>query len=139
MNIVLFRHAKKGFAPFEDPHLSEKIRTHQTFQGFAKSWSLSMTVKPELNLRSEYETGKTFQQRVQKLIDELSVSAGNDSAKKTIYLCSHYDWIEDAMALIPCDRDLTGFEFSHWAPAQFIHFQIESETSLKLITKGQQP
>lgn len=167
MDVVLFRHAKKGMLPFEDPGLtpegmmqserlpdivrkynlpaakalwaSEKIRTHQTFQGLASTLNLTTETKAELNLRSEVETQKMFQKRVEILIDELSVSACNDPVKNCVYLCTHYDWIEEAMALIPSDKNLLSFEFSTWAPAQFVHFKITLDpinTVWKFVKKG---
>lgn len=152
MDVVLFRHAKKGMLPFEDPGLtpegfaqgerlpdvvqkqglptarelwaSEKIRTHQTLQALASVLHLSTLTKVELNLRNETETQKMFCARVQILIDELSLTARNSSTNECIYLCTHYDWIEEAMHLIPSDRSLMTSEFSTWAPAQYIHFKI---------------
>ncbi len=157
MDVVLFRHAKKGMLPFEDPNLSpegftqserlpdvvqkqglpiahelwasEKIRTHQTFQALATVLQITTATKVELNLRNETETQKMFRDRVQILIDELSLSARNNTTNSCIYLCTHYDWIEEAMTLIPSDRNLGSYEFSSWAPAQFIHFEINFETT----------
>lgn len=165
MNVVLFRHAKKGMTPFDDPSLSpegflqgeklpvtvqkqnipaatelwasEKIRTHQTFSNLSESLRLPILTKPELNLRSDSETRQMFQNRIQRVIEELSVSAYNNTEKHCIYLCTHYDWIEEAMLLIPSDKNLTGFEFAHWAPAQFIYFNIDAPQWI-FIKKGQQ-
>lgn len=166
MDVVLFRHAKKGMLPFEDPGLtpeglmqserlpdivnkynlpaaaalwaSEKIRTHQTFQGLASTFKLNTETKAELNLRSESESQNMFQQRVKILIDELTLSACND-LQSCIYLCTHYDWIEEAMAIIPSDKNLLTFEFNSWAPAQFVHFKITkspASTIWKFMKKG---
>ncbi len=164
MNIVLFRHAKKSFLPFDDPSLSpegfiqserlpetvkkqnlppatalwasEKIRTHQTFQNLAATLGLKIITRTELNLRADFETQKMFQARVQSLIDELSVTTQKQDSNHVIYLCTHYDWIEESMPLIPSDKNLTGFEFSTWAPAQFVHFKI-AEKNWQFIKKGQ--
>ncbi|MFZ3231566.1 MAG: histidine phosphatase family protein [Pseudobdellovibrio sp.] len=155
MNIVLFRHGQKGLIPFEDPHLtedgfkqseaialmvlngklpkpsklwaSEKIRTSQTFQALSKKFEILANIKPELNLRSDLETQKAFRERAESLINYLSnLASTTASENESIYLCSHYDWIEEAMLLIPSDTDLTSSQFSHWGPAQFIHFNAKN-------------
>lgn len=163
MNVVLFRHAQKGMIPFENPHLttegfvqadaiaacvqekklpaptdiwvSEKIRTHQTLQAVAANCKVTTEIKHELDLRNDHETQKMFQNRVNSLIDLLTITSEKDSSLKTIYLCTHYDWIEEAMALIPCDTNLSTYEFSHWGPAQYASFQIENGL-WKLTQKG---
>lgn len=164
MNVVLFRHAQKGMTPFDNPHLtiegfvqadaiasavaierklvapteiwvSDKIRTHQTLQPVASHFKISTQQKDELDLRNDHETQQMFHDRVHALIDLLSVTSENDSSLKSIYLCTHYDWIEEAMALIPCDTNLSGYEFSHWGPAQYAAFSIESGL-WKLTSKG---
>ena len=117
---------------------SEKIRTHQTFKGLASALGIKTTKRAELNLRADFETQNMFQNRVQSLIDELTLTSQKHSANDCIYLCTHYDWIEESMALIKCDKNLLNFEFSSWAPAQFIHFKT-SETEWKFIKKGVQP
>ena len=166
MDVILFRHAKKGFMPYDDPDLSpegmmqsellpllvqkhhlpapkalwasEKIRTHQTFKGLSTALAISTTTRPELNLRADFETQKIFQARVRNLIDELTLSSYKHGANLCIYLCTHYDWIEESMGLIPCDRNLLTFEFSSWAPAQYIHFKVSADV-WKFIKKGVQP
>ena len=163
MDIVLFRHAKKGLMPFEDPGLSpegftqsdllpltvqkhdlppatalwtsEKIRTHQTFKGLASALGIKTTKRAELNLRADFETQNMFQNRVQSLIDELTLTSQKHSANDCIYLCTHYDWIEQSMTLINCDKDLNSFEFLHWSPAGHIVFEIQSNKWI-LINKG---
>ncbi len=154
MDILLFRHGQKDLTPFDDPHLtaegfrqadniaelvlkkllpaptelwvSEIIRTHQTLAALSKMLNIPTVKKPELNLREDGELRHSFQKRVHKLIEQLSVSAGKSSVSSCMYLCTHYDWIEEAMALIPSDTDLSTFEFAHWAPAHYVQFKIEA-------------
>lgn len=163
MNVILFRHAQKGLTPFDNPHLtqdgfaqaeaiaaavlenklpvpteiwvSEKIRTTQTLQVVARQYKISCEEKHQLDLRRESETQKTFRTRVENLIQQLSVTNQKDSSLEAIYLCTHYDWIEEAMSVIPSDTDLTTFHFSHWGPAQYAQFQIENGL-WKFIKKG---
>lgn len=152
LDIILFRHGQKGVAPFEDPHLtasgfqqaksltqlvekkhlpkpselwaSEKIRTVQTFSDLSQNLKLQIQIKPELNVRGDFENQKNFRQRVQNLIQVLQVSSETNTVSQFIFLCTHYDWIEEALGVIQSNSDLKSFEFSHWAPAQFIHFKL---------------
>ena len=165
MDIILFRHAQKGLTPFDDPHLSpegfrqadnivslieqgklpkptdiwasEKIRTSQTLQKVSDLLQIPIEKKPELNLRGEFETANAFQLKVQKWIQEITVSSNNDLASKCLFACTHYDWVEVAMSLIPSETDLSTFEFSHWGPAHYVHFQIEKSV-WKVRRKGHQ-
>lgn len=159
MNVVLFRHGQKGLTPFDNPHLtaegfvqaeaiskavqnnllpepteiwvSEKIRTTQTLQNVASHFKIKPQIYKELDLRNDFETQNMFRNRVQSLIKEVALTNENN----TVYLCTHYDWIEEAMTLIPCDTDLTTYQFAHWGPAQFAYFKIENDL-WKLIKKG---
>lgn len=163
MNVLLFRHGQKGLTPFDNPHLtadgfvqaeailkavqnkllpeptelwvSEKIRTAQTLQFVGRNFKLAPKIRKELDLRNDSETQKNFKDRVDSLVQEIALTSQNNSELKTIYLCTHYDWIEEAMSLIPCDTDLTTYQFAHWGPAQFASFQIENGV-WKLIKKG---
>ncbi len=160
MKFVLFRHAHKGIMPFEDPELSSKgleqsvripeliknktlpkpdqlwispkKRTSQSFYPCSKEFSITMKVQPDLDQRLSEESGLEFRKRVQSLINEIS---SQHQTNTTVFACTHYDWIEEAMTLISCDRDLTSFEFSHWAPTQFIAFDVQNDV-WKFLAKG---
>jgi broad specificity phosphatase PhoE len=160
MKFVLFRHANKGILPFEDPELSPvgfqqsvqilnlvnnmtlpppsqlwvspKRRTSQTLYAVSKEYSVPMQIKSELDQRGNEESSLDFRKRVEGFIDQL-----NEISRSTevIYACTHYDWIEDAMTIIECDRNLNTFEFSHWAPSQYLIFDIQN-LEWKLLKKG---
>jgi phosphohistidine phosphatase SixA len=160
MKLVLFRHAQKSVMPFEDPELSphgfeqgdnilklvlsEKLpaptlllvspkrRTSQTFYKLSKEKNLQCRTLPELDQREIDETSQQFRGRVRKWIEDIELSNPPDSV---CFACTHYDVIEEAMLLIPSDRDLSSFEFSHWSPTQFIEFHIENGL-WKYIQKG---
>lgn len=159
MKFVLFRHAQKGITPFEDPELSlkgfeqsgnlidliknkslplptflfvsPKRRTSQTFYPISKHHSLTPQISDFLDQRRNDETSLQFRQRVQTFLNELELR----NSEEVIFACTHYDWLEEAMALIHCDRDLNTFEFSHWAPTQYVIFEIENNI-WKFIGKG---
>jgi phosphohistidine phosphatase SixA len=159
MQIVLFRHAHKGVTPFEDPHLSSKgltqsleilnlceqnklpwpttilvspkIRTSQTLKPVSIKKNISLEINELLNLQLENEFKTNFSARVQKFLSLLNKYSSSD----VIYICTHYDWIDEAMTLINCNVNLTGFEFSNWAPTQFLSFEV-LENQWTLTHKG---
>ena len=153
MQLILLRHAHKGLTPAADPELStpgfkqaqklveiieqkrlpppnkcwvsEKIRTKQTIEAASQKFKSTIEASDLVNLRSFNETAEEFQQRIKKMISMLNSTAQDSrTASHAHYLCTHYDWIEDALVFIPSPTDLTSFEFSSWAPAQYIHFEI---------------
>jgi broad specificity phosphatase PhoE len=159
MKFVLFRHAQKGITPFEDPELSLKgfeqsgnlvdliknkslpvptflfisprRRTSQTFYPISKHHSLTPQISDLLDQRKNEESSLQFRQRVHFFLNDLETR----EADEVIFACTHYDWLEEAMTLINCDRDLNTFEFSHWAPTQYVIFEIEKNV-WKFATKG---
>lgn len=163
MKFILFRHAHKGITPFEDPELSlqgfeqaakiltwiqqnelaqatqlwvsPKRRTSQTFYPVSRFYDLPLQIKTELDQHSDQENNLDFRKRVQKFLNLISENADENSV---IMACTHYDWIEEAMSLINCDKDLSGFEFTHWSPTQYVAFEIHpNENHLwKFIKKG---
>ncbi len=162
MEVVLFRHAQKGITPFEDPELtaeglrqaemiatlvakkiipppthawaSPKIRTSQTLQPACESRQIKIQKTDFLNLRSDRETSLVFNRRIAEFLLQFEKNKTAHSSE-THFLCTHYDWIEEAMTLINCDKDLNSFEYSHWAPTQFIVFEI-TQAHWKLVRKG---
>lgn len=160
MQIVLLRHAQKGLTPYSDPELtsegnsqaqalyrmvenlqlpipthlwvSEKIRTRQTLEPIQKSYLLTFQQTESLDLRGNSETSADFRKRIQKFLNSFEVDV---TKNETHYLCTHYDWIEEAMTLINCDKDLNSFEFSHWAPGQFLNLTVTNSV-WKFVKKG---
>jgi len=161
MKFVLFRHAHKGFQPFEDPELSPqgfeqalcigdlivknnlsvpthlfvspKKRTSQTFYPLSQKLNLKLEIKSNLDQQNQYESSLAFKAKVQQFIQELE-SFKNPNF--VIFACTHYDWIETAMTLINCDKELNSFEFSHWEPTQYIEFELPGNRHWRFIQKG---
>jgi broad specificity phosphatase PhoE len=159
MKFVLFRHAHKGFVPFDDPELSlqgfeqsarllelvktgqiptphvllvsPKRRTSQTFYPLSREFGLKLEIRPELDQHLVNENNSEFRKRIQNFINSID----NFSQNSNIYACTHFDWIEESMTLINCDKDLNSFEFSHWSPTQYIVFEIQ-DGLWKIISKG---
>lgn len=160
MKFVLFRHAHKGILPFEDPELSlpgfeqasklvelvrnqnlpapsqlyvsPKRRASQTFYPLSKNFSINLEVYPELEQARGDESASEFRDRVKTFLNKIALRAHEN---QTVFACTHFDWIEEAMALIHCDLDLNNFEFSHWAPTQFVAFEVGAD-QWKFISKG---
>lgn len=153
MILILFRHGHKAMDPPENPSLSargfeqaeqllemvkknilppptvclftDKIRTEQTFKQLIDFYKPKTEIKADLYLRSHLETSAQFRARVQKLVNYYTFQAAQPENKnQVIYLCTHYDWIEEAMSVINSDKNLNSFEFASWSPAQFIEFEI---------------
>jgi phosphohistidine phosphatase SixA len=159
MKLILFRHAHKGFIPFDDPELSTqgfeqskrllelvkathlpqptnllvspKRRTSQTFYPLSRDSNLKLEVQSELDQHLVSENKSEFRKRIQNFIYKLE----EFPQESNIYVCTHYDWIEESMTLINCDKDLNSFEFSHWPPTQYILFEIQ-DGLWKFISKG---
>lgn len=154
MKFVLFRHAHKSFLPFEDPELSAeghqqalrllelteknelphptqlvvspKRRASQTFYPISKCYQTPLNVSLHLDQRLHDESSSEFRNRVSEFLNSLQKKITSET--DVVYACTHYDWIEEAMTLIDCDRDLNSFEFAHWSPTQYAAFSLSSET-----------
>lgn len=120
---------------------SQKIRTTQTLQPLAHYFSITEQKTQLLNLQQSQENTASFRQRIELFLTQLTESSSHAQTSHTQpavhFACTHYDWIEEAMSLIPCDKNLNSFEFSHWAPAQYIGFKYNSTLGLwNFLTQG---
>lgn len=155
MYLILIRHGHKTFLPIEDPTLSDKgfsqanellklvekgvlpvpnmcwvsdsQRTYQTVEKIIKHYAVQSEKTDQLSVRHSHESNSEFRNRVAKTIASLDQMA-LQSHDKVYMLCSHFDWIEEAMSLINCDQNLTSFEYANWAPAQYMVFEIKDGT-----------
>ena len=164
MILILIRHGHKSFTPITDPDLtakgfeqaeilvdlvkksalpepshcwySDKIRTRQTLEKVIQYYTPISTCKKELNLRHHSESNSDFRQRIQKFFHEITARSGSSEVH---FVCTHYDWIEEALILIDADKDLNSFEFSNWSPGQFLVFELNSNDKSepwKVLKKG---
>lgn len=161
MVILLFRHGHKTFSIDNDPALSpkgfeqaqhlpqmiadkkiplathcwvsEKKRTYQTLEKAVEQHQITTYKKSDLNYREAEETSIHFRNRVQKFLRELSARAKETEIH---YVCTHYDWIEEAMTLIDCDKDLNSYEYASWAPGQYLMLDLVDQNTYKLLNKG---
>ncbi len=161
MIILLFRHGHKAFSIDNDPALSpkgseqaqhltrlisdgkiplathawvsEKKRTFQTLEKAIDKHKLITYKKSDLNYRETLENTAQFKYRIQKFLRELGLRAKENEIH---YVCTHYDWIEEALTLIECDKDLNTYEFANWSPGQFMVFDLVDQNNYRLINKG---
>ncbi len=161
MVIFIFRHGHKAFSIDNDPPLSpkgfeqamylnqliadkkiplathcwvsDKKRTFQTLEKVIDQHQLIAHKKSDLNYREAKENTVQFRQRIQKFLRELSTRAKESEIH---YICTHYDWIEEAMPLINCDKDLGSYEYASWSPGQYLAFDLVDQNFYKLLNKG---
>ncbi|MFN7727877.1 MAG: SixA phosphatase family protein [Bdellovibrio sp.] len=107
-----------AFPPAGKVLVSPKIRTQQTFAPLAESLELQLAMTPELDERLSSESASQFASRVKRFLGYLERQTG------VLYVCTHLDWLEEAMIVIPSDTDLLAEKFQTWAPAQFIEFDV---------------
>lgn len=158
MQILIARHAHKSHFPYEDPELSPqgfaqslalaqlvasavlpapthllvspRKRTHQTFFPIAKQLNLPLQTFTELDQRRNEESLADFRLRIQKMLKQCE-----NKKNQTVFICTHYDWIEESMSLIESDKNLLSFEFSNWSPTEFALFETD-DSQWKFIKKG---
>lgn len=162
MQVVLIRHAQKGITPYENPGLTEggflqaealcelakksflpipthawvspRIRTYQTLKALCESYQVQIQVTDSLDQRASEENNDQFRKRISSFLNQFETHTV-ETSEQIHFLCTHYDWIEESLTLINADKDLNSFEFSHWAPTQFVVFEIEKSV-WKVIRKG---
>ena len=153
MHVVLFRHAERENAGITNPPLSargwlqaekllEKInrgellrptrlwaspkgRAQQTLQKISAFLSIDVQVTADLDERHNSEALAHFQARIRRLFHSVE-KQGKENQKAVIYCCSHLDWIEEALPLIPCTTDFSRDEMV-WAPAQYLVFEVHDK------------
>lgn len=148
MKLVIFRHAEKQSIASSDPDLSsrgfsqahqiadqvrnKKIstphvilasprrRTTQTLQKVADDQKIKIQVKDLLDQRKSNESSTDFRKRIQEFLITLHLDY---PTPKTIFICTHIDWIEEFMSIVESSTDLNRTEFHHFQPAQWVEFE----------------
>lgn len=149
MKVYLFRHGQKDSQPFEDPDLtgfghqqatklaelicngtllkgtqflaSPRKRAQSTLNPAATFCEAPIQVISGLDQRTTFENSDAFRSRIQQTVNSLEKKFSNNDV---IYLCSHHDWIEESLSLIPSDTDLLDPRYWSWRPAQYMHFEV---------------
>lgn len=147
MRLIIFRHAEKAFEAYNPdltPHghqqakkiaqlvaektlpqptliySSPKKRALSTFHPLSELTGIATVPFPALDERMWTENLEQFHKRIDHFFNEIEKLRATD---EVIYACSHFDWVEEFMTRIDCDKDLTGGHFSHWGTAQYMILQ----------------
>jgi broad specificity phosphatase PhoE len=148
MKLVIFRHASRspfgagdslssvGLAQAEDlaqaklpepTHIfvSPKKRAQQTLAPLAQVTGLAPTIDRRLDERRQNESMPDFEARVRSFLAEMESLARNSSADTSLcaFACSHLDWLELAMILLPSDLSEREMSLS-WATAEYKIFEF---------------
>jgi broad specificity phosphatase PhoE len=144
MKLYLFRHAEKASHFHPNPGLSaagsqqalkllEKVqnsemprptqlwaspkkRAQESLQPLANHLELPLKAIEALDERVQDEDRSAFCSRIQKFLNTLEKEEG------VIYICTHSDWIEEALTLISSEQDLANAH-PHWHPLQYLALQ----------------
>jgi len=150
MKIYIFRHAQKAHDFSINPDLTEeghgqalrlldrvlqgdvptptqlwtspRKRAQNTFRPLAQHLKKSLQLDEDLLEQKNDETLSAFRERVQNVLNHAL-----QLPEEVIFICSHYDWVIEAMQLVPSDTDLGASEFSHWQPCQYVGFEVREK------------
>jgi len=126
---------------------SDKIRTRQTLSEVILKFNPVCTETKMLSTRMTTQTQTDFRKNVQDFITLLNQKATAKKADQKIevhFACTHFDWIEESLSMIPCDQDLNSFQFANWSPGQFLIFElakidlVKTELTKKVVAPGDQ-
>lgn len=98
---------------------SPKRRALQTIEPLTKTLGISAQVVHELDQMRQIESPSDFLQRVQRFLDTLP-----RTSKETILLCSHSDWLQQAVLLLANDEQVFA-PYSFFSCAEYKIFNFE--------------
>lgn len=101
---------------------SPKKRAQNTFAVLSQKTQVPLTIQDALDERHPEESLTQFKARIQTFLNELALKSSS-----VIYICSHMDWLEEALILIPSDTDLLSPSFQTWPPGKYLHFHLEDK------------
>ena len=108
---------------------SPKIRARETLDPLARAIHVPLEIDDRLDERNSGESLEHFEERIVSLINELT-----DEQNGCALLCTHLDWLEHAMVLMP--SDMTELETSAgWVTAEYRAFDI-NDGLWSLTTEG---
>ncbi len=99
-------------------YVSTKRRTAQTLEPTASQQRMKTQIKAELTERVPGETPEKFRFRIQEFLVKLLLLHQDN---EVIYLCTHYDWVEEFLTVIESDSDLS--RYANFGAAQYIWFE----------------
>ncbi|MFN7262524.1 MAG: phosphoglycerate mutase family protein [Pseudobdellovibrionaceae bacterium] len=145
MEFILLRHAEKQSGFQEDPPLTEKgllqaqvlsrlilgselpqpsrllaspkKRALQSLEAVAQKLGHNVVISQDLLERKDNETRDEFRSRIQRFLQEIPKATG------VTYVCSHVDWIFEALKLLPSDADLQTLPYQSWPTGHYMIFE----------------
>jgi broad specificity phosphatase PhoE len=115
---------------------SPKTRAQQTLTPLSETTGLELRTDVRLDERHQDETTQEFTKRIREILSE--VSRLSSTPETCVYLCSHLDWLEEAMPLL--DSDMNDHETAMpFSTAEFRIFRLQGELGRqlwKLKTRG---
>lgn len=120
----------KKLPPPERILTSPRKRAQSTLTPLAQAQGISVQVTAALDERQNHESQLMFRQRIENFLADLM----KIHSSQKIFLCTHYDWIEEFLNCFPCEEDLHHLPDFRWSPGAFLLFEMT--TTWKLIQKG---
>lgn len=111
---------------------SPKLRAVETLAPLARALNLKAAVLTELDERQNDESSEAFQTRVKRAFELIK---NRSAATDTIYVCSHLDFIEAAVAYWPTDLS-TQQMGAAWSPLDYQVFEHDQKGLLKSLQRG---
>lgn len=110
---------------------SPRRRTQETFAELSSHLAIPLQILPDLLERGSHESARDFAARVQTGIGKI------ESFSRPVFLCSHMDWLMEAMILIP-DTGSVPLTSLHWPPGGYVAFDF-NQGLWKSTMEGQIP
>lgn len=103
---------------------SPKKRAQETFASLSLSSQIPVKVDERLDERRQNESAQEFEARVRSFLDELTPDeSGTPKFEGCAMICSHLDWLELAMVLLP--STLSDLEMAaSWSNAEYRLFRF---------------
>jgi broad specificity phosphatase PhoE len=103
---------------------SPRKRAQETLAPTSAALNLKIKIDPRLDECRSSENATEFRQRIVSLINEFAAQAADPKMKfGEIYVCSHFDWLETVLPLLP--SDLKDSEITAgWGHCEFRVFEI---------------
>lgn len=101
---------------------SPKKRAQETLKPLATYSNLDLKIDARLDERQNGESGKTFENRIRSLLQEIN-SRAQAGEKSCIWLCSHLDWLEGVLLFL--DSDLSDAQLAlPWSTCSYRIFDF---------------
>jgi len=102
---------------------SPKKRACETLESLSLATQIPVTIDPRLDERHQNESAREFEARVRSFLDEWTPApVTSRKSEGCAIICSHLDWLELAMVLIPSTLSETEMAAS-WANAEYRIFR----------------